>query len=61
MEFFKRLFGKQDKPKYESMHGTGELQTQAEQDATRIRMESEMAAERERRTGQPPAKPPNDP
>jgi hypothetical protein len=61
VEFFKRLLGKKDKPKYESMHGTGELQTKEEQDATRTRMESEMAAERERRTGQPPAKPTNDP
>ena len=55
MTFFKRLFGhKEEKPKIEPMHGSGELQTQAEQDATRGRMESEMAAERERRSGKPP-------
>jgi hypothetical protein len=61
MEFLKRLLGKKEKPKYESMHGVGELQTKEEQDATRTKMESEMTAARELRTGQPPAEPPSNP
>jgi len=47
--FFKRLFGRKEKPAPEAMHGLPTAQTQAEQQATRQRMEAEMAADRERR------------
>jgi len=49
MAFLKRLFQRQEKPKPEAMHGSGPLQTEAEQDAVRGRMEAEMVANRERR------------
>jgi hypothetical protein len=48
MTFFKRLFGRRDRPAPEPMHGSPAAQTQAEQKATRERMEAEMAADRER-------------
>lgn len=50
MNFFKNLFGKKEKAEIEPMHGGPVLQTQAEQDSTRQRMESEMADQREART-----------
>jgi hypothetical protein len=49
MMFFKRLFGRKEKAASEPVHGLPSLQTQAEQDATRERMEAEMDADRERR------------
>lgn len=49
MMFFRRLFGRKEKPASEPVHGLPSLQTQAEQDATRERMEAEMDADRERR------------
>jgi hypothetical protein len=51
MNFFKKLFGKKEKPPIEPMHGGPATQSQAEQDATRQRMESEMAGQKERREG----------
>ena len=48
MTFFKRLFGRKEKPAPEPMHGSPALQTEAEQQATRERMLAEMAADRER-------------
>ena len=49
MNFLKRLLGKKEKPPIEPMHGGPVMQTQAEQDATRQRMESEMAEQKEAR------------
>ena len=49
MMFFKRLFGRREKPAPEPMHGLPTAQTQAGQQATRQHMEAEMAADRERR------------
>jgi len=46
--FFRRLFGRKEKPVAEPMHGSPALQTDAEQQATRERMLAEMAADRER-------------
>jgi hypothetical protein len=46
MNFLKNLFGKKDKATIEPMRGGAVMQTQAEQDATRERMESEMAGQR---------------
>jgi hypothetical protein len=50
MEFFRKLFkfGKPEK-QTESVRGMAPLQTQAEQDETRTRMEAEMAGQKERR------------
>jgi len=48
--FFKRLFGRKEKPAPEPMHGSAALQTEAEQQATRERMLAEMDADRERAT-----------
>ena len=59
MTFFKRLFSR-EKPKVEPMHGIGPLQTEAEKDSTRERMETEMTAERERRGGSAPVEPKDD-
>jgi hypothetical protein len=52
MAFLKNLFHRQEKPKPEAMHGSGPLQSEAEHDAVRSRMEGEMVANRERRTGE---------
>ena len=60
MSFFKRLFSKEKKPKVEPMHGIGPIQTEAEKDSTRDRMEAEMAGERERRSGSTPVPPKDD-
>jgi len=49
MMFFKRLFGRREKPAPEPMHGLPTAQTQAGQQATRQHMEAEVAADRERR------------
>jgi hypothetical protein len=49
MNFLKRLFGKKERAPIEPMHGSPVTQTQAEQDATRQRMESEMAKQKEAR------------
>ena len=45
MSIFKRLFGggKQRGASFEPMRGGGAIQTQSEKDATRVRMEKEMA------------------
>ena len=48
MTFFKRLFGRKEKPETEPMHGSPLLQTEAEQQATREHMLAEMDAARER-------------
>lgn len=66
MMFFKRLFGRKEKPAAEPQQGYSPQQTQAEQDATRDHMEAELAADRERRgatdvrpgSKQPPAQDP---
>jgi hypothetical protein len=50
MSFFKNIFGTREKRAIESMHGRPLAQTQFEQDATRKRMETEMAEQKERRT-----------
>ena len=52
MTFLKRLFHRQEKPKPEAMHGSGPLQTEAEQDAVRRRMEGDMVGNRERRAAE---------
>ena len=50
MSILKRLFRRQEKPKPEPPSlPRGVAQTLAEQDATRERMEAEVAADRERR------------
>jgi len=49
MSLFKNLFGKKDQAPVEPMHGRPATQSQAEQDVTRQRMESEMAGQKERR------------
>ena len=46
VNFFKNLFGKKEKATIEPMRGGAVMQTQAERDATRERMESEMAGQR---------------
>ncbi len=48
MMFFKRLFGRKEKPPPEPMRGSPTPQTEAQQQATRERMEAGMAADRER-------------
>jgi hypothetical protein len=48
MMFFKRLFGRKEKPAPEPMRGLPVLQTEAEQQATREHMLAEMDAARER-------------
>jgi hypothetical protein len=48
MTFFKRLFGRKERPEPEPMHGSPLLQTEEEQQATRDRMLAEMQAARER-------------
>lgn len=47
--FFKRLFSRREKPAAEPPPGVSTEQTEAEQDATRKHMETEVAADRERR------------
>lgn len=53
MSFFRKLFGgaktKTEEAGHESLRGTGEIQSEAEQASTRERMEAEMAADQERR------------
>ncbi len=49
MMFFKRLFSRKEKPADEHPRGLATQQTQAEQDATRKHMESDLAADREHR------------
>jgi hypothetical protein len=49
MMFWRRLFSRKEKPAAEQPRGSFAQQTQAEQDATRKRMEAELAADRERR------------
>jgi hypothetical protein len=58
MAFLKRLFRRQKKA-IEPMHGMGQVQSEAEQDLTRERMEADMAAQRERRTETSPTEPHN--
>jgi hypothetical protein len=58
MAFLKRLFHR-EKRTIEPMRGAATRQTEAEQDATRKRMEAEMTSQRDRRaenmpTGQEP-------
>ena len=48
MNFLRNLFGKKEKI-IEPMHGSPAIQTQHEQDATRERMESEMAEQKSER------------
>jgi hypothetical protein len=50
MGFLTRLLRRKDKAAVEPMRGSAFSQTQAEQDHTREKMESEMASQRERRT-----------
>ncbi len=47
--FFKRLFSHKRTPAAEPQRGVAAQQTQAEQDATRKAMESELASDREHR------------
>lgn len=49
MMFFKRLFSRKEKPAAEEPRDFSTQQTQAEQDATREHMETDMADARERR------------
>ena len=49
MMFFKRLFGRKEKPAADQPRDYSTQQTQAEQDETRGHMEAEVAADRERR------------
>lgn len=49
MSFLKGLFGKKKKETIEPMRGGAVIQSQAEQDVTRERMESEMAGQRTKR------------
>lgn len=48
MSFINRLFG-QKKQAVEPMHGSAPLQTEAEQDAVRERLEQEITSQRARR------------
>jgi hypothetical protein len=50
MSFFKNIFGTKEKRVVEPVHGRPLGQTPDEQDATRKRMETEMAEQREQRT-----------
>ena len=52
MSFFKNIFGMKETRVVEPLHGQPLGQTPAEQDATRKRMEAEMAEQREQRTKQ---------
>ena len=61
MAFLMRLFRRKEKAPIEPMHGLGALQTEVEQDATRNRMESEMASQREHRRESPSPESPNEP
>ena len=49
MMFLRRLFRSREKPAAEQARGFSTQQTQAEQSATRSRMEAELANDRERR------------
>lgn len=49
MMLFRRLFRRIKEPAAEEARGYSTQQTQAEEDATRERMEAEVAADRERR------------
>ena len=49
MNFLRKLFGKNKEPQVEPMQGGPVAQTQVEQDATRQRMESEMAGQKAER------------
>jgi hypothetical protein len=53
MNFLKQLLGKKEKPVVEPMHGSPVTQSQAEQDETRQRMESEMAEQKDARNEDP--------
>jgi len=63
MMFLRRLFTRREKPAADEARGFSTRQTQAEQDATRERMETEVTADRARRgatdvrpgSGEPPA------
>jgi hypothetical protein len=48
MSFINRLFG-QKKQAAEPMHGSAPLQSEAEQDAVRVRLEQEITSQRARR------------
>jgi len=48
MSFINRFFG-QKKQAVEPMHGSAPLQTEAEQDAVRARLEQEITSQRARR------------
>lgn len=49
MSFLKRLFGRKEQPAARPSMSESPEQTQAQQDATRERMEAEVASDRERR------------
>ncbi len=49
MSFMKRLFTPK-KPAVEPMHGSAPLQSEAEQDAVRARLEQEITSQRARRS-----------
>jgi len=49
MSIFENIFGTRKKHVVEPLHGQPLAQTRAEKDATRERMETEMAEQRERR------------
>jgi hypothetical protein len=48
MSFITRMFG-QKKPTIEPMHGSAPLQSEAEQEAVRDRLEHEIASQKARR------------
>jgi hypothetical protein len=56
LEFIRNLFNREKKTQDtgQAFRGAAPVQTQKEQDATRERMETEMAAERERREAKKP-------
>jgi hypothetical protein len=49
------LFPQKEKKTYEPMRGSGRLQTEEEQEASRKKMEDEMTAAREKREAAPPS------
>ena len=53
MEFIRKLLKMDGAKKAEPARGTAPAQSQEDQDATRARMEAEMAEHRERRNGKP--------
>ena len=53
MEFIRKLLKMDRAKEAEPARGTAPIQSQENQDATRARMEAEMAEQRERRDGKP--------